>query len=695
MKKLAEAVLLTIMTAALVCAGAVSVSADMPIYKILDSGPCGDGLTWEYYGYKGLYGELRITGEGDMTLYPEGDYPWSRYRTDLERLIIYPGVTSIPDCAFRDGFFEGDLIVPEGVVSVGDNAFRACQRFDGVLSLPGSLVTIGDYAFAWCNHLSGGLTIPEKTAGIGEYAFISCSGLSGDLTVPGSVRSIGAHAFEYCSGFDGKLTISEGVVSIGERAFWQCTKLNGEAVFPGSVENIGDNAFSGCVGLTSALFEGNAPSSVGKTIFGSRGGAFAVYCYEDCAYSFTSDPNYSAENETWYGYRLVILKRKAPALFTGPCGSSLSWTLYGDGELEISGSGDMWDYGFEESAPWAEHCSDVKTLKLDDGVTKIGDYAFDGLMNYYGFKGSLTIPDTVTAIGERAFSFCDGFDSLSLGKGVESVGAYAFYECTGFTGSLVIPDSVSYIGNDAFLDCSSFSGAVTIPCGAALGDENPFAGMTGVTAFETAAGCTGYTAAEGMLLSADGRTLISCPAGKAGQVSIPDGVESIGNMAFGGCAGLTGILIVPDSAVSIGDYAFADCTGLTSVFFEGAVPAVGEYPPFIGCGETMTIRCLSENAAGFMSGENYDPAGGTWCGYKLEISEKPPVKTGDVDGDGKACTPLDAMRLARYLAGWSGYDVDFEASDLDGDGAVTVRDAVILARNIAGWPDYLILPYNK
>ena len=77
-----------------------------------------------------------------------------------------------------------------------------------------------------------------------------------------------------------------------------------------------------------------------------------------------------------------------------------------------------------------------------------------------------------------------------------------------------------------------------------------------------------------------------------------------------------------------------------------------------------------------------------WNGYQIKY-----IMIADVDADGTPGTPLDAMVLARWLAGWEGYYIDDAASDLDGDGAVTLRDAVILARHIAGWTGYETLPY--
>ena len=145
-------------------------------------------------------------------------------------------------------------------------------------------------------------------------------------------------------------------------------------------------------------------------------------------------------------------------------------------------------------------------------------------------SGAITIPATlggkpVTSIGERAFLLCNCLASVT------------------------IPDGVTSIGEAAF-DCCS-----------------------GLMSFAVDEGNAKYKAVNGLLLSKDGTTLV---AGVNGDVTIPDGVTSIGEYAFSGCSDLASVTI-PDGVTSIGEYAFASCYGLASVTIPDGVTSIANY----------------------------------------------------------------------------------------------------------------------
>ncbi|MBR3503596.1 MAG: leucine-rich repeat protein, partial [Clostridia bacterium] len=158
---------------------------------------------------------------------------------------------------------------------------------------------------------------------------------------------------------------------------------------------------------------------------------------------------------------------------------------------------------------------------------------------------SVTIPDSVTSIGDSAFGYCTGLTSVTIPDGVTSIGNNAFQGCTGLT-SVTIPDGVTSIGNYAFQ------------------------------------GCTGLT-----------------------SVTIPDSVTSIGGGAFSGCTGLTSITI-PDSVISIGHDAFFGCYNLRKVVIPHGVPTFGANV-FFYTAPTITIYCYKESAADFWAYEKGYP----------------------------------------------------------------------------------------
>ena len=168
-------------------------------------------------------------------------------------------------------------------------------------------------------------------------------------------------------------------------------------------------------------------------------------------------------------------------------------------------------------AAWAY---DFYTGGIYYNITSRGDKTVAVAYGREDYSGNVTIPETVThngteyrvtAIGERAFSYCRGLTSVTIPNSVTSIGYEAFYNCSCLT-SVTIPESVTAIGDEAFSRCT---------------------GLTSVT--------------------------------------IPNSVTTIGELAFFGCSGLTSVTI-PESVTSIGNGAFRGCTGLTSITIPNSLP---------------------------------------------------------------------------------------------------------------------------
>ena len=145
----------------------------------------------------------------------------------------------------------GELVIPEGVTSIGKSAFCGCSKLTSI-TIPDSVTIIGEEAFAYCTGLTS-ITIPNSVTSIEAWAFSGCKGLT-SIIIPDSVTSIGESAFYGCKGLT-SITIPNSVTSIKYKAFQNCTGLTSITI-PESVSNIGYNTFSGCEKLKTIKFKG-------------------------------------------------------------------------------------------------------------------------------------------------------------------------------------------------------------------------------------------------------------------------------------------------------------------------------------------------------------------------------------------------------------------------------------------------------
>ena len=169
-------------------------------------------------------------------------------------------ITRIPAQAFKKSKIQGDLVIPNSVTTIDDEAFYSCPDLNGSLTLPNSLKTIGNSAFWYCYSLKGDLIIPNSVTTIGDEAFYMCSGFKGNLTLPNSVTTIGIFVFYKCSGFTGNLTIPNSVTTIGRSAFYKCSGFTNLKLSE-NLTTISDEAFNGCKNLSGELI---IPASVKK-----------------------------------------------------------------------------------------------------------------------------------------------------------------------------------------------------------------------------------------------------------------------------------------------------------------------------------------------------------------------------------------------------------------------------------------------
>ena len=226
---------------------------------IIDSGPCGDSLTWTF----GENGILTISGIGPMDDYDCTDEskvpPWHILRRVISSIMMEHGVSSVGNDAFSDCPLLTSVNIPGSVTSIGDNAFYGCDKLTGV-TIPNGVTSIGEWAFYWCVGLTN-IVIPSSVKSIGDCAFYQCYSLA-NVTIRNGVTSIGDFAFSECSLTS--IAIPESVTSCGSGAFsW--VPLTSVTLGSG-MESIGEGLFSFCVTLASVTIP-NSIRSIGECAF--------------------------------------------------------------------------------------------------------------------------------------------------------------------------------------------------------------------------------------------------------------------------------------------------------------------------------------------------------------------------------------------------------------------------------------------
>ena len=378
------------------------------------------------------------------------------------------------------------------------------------------VTAIGDRALEGSERMMR-IVLPDTITSIGNSAFSGCLYLE-DLTIPDGVTFIGGGAFRDCSSLE-SITIPDGVTSIGEGTFSGCSGLTSITI-PDSVTSFGREAFYGCIGLTSIVI----PDGVTSTGYSA---------FQDC--------------------------------------SNLTSIVIPDSVTSIDGN-----------AFWG--CSSLTSITLPDSVTSISACAFLGCSSLT----SIVIPSGVTGVDYATFSGCSSLTSVALPDGFTKIGEQAFSGCSGLT-SIVIPDSVISIASRAFEGCSSLT-SIVIPDSVTSIGGGAFGGCSSLTSITVNEGNPVYHSGGNCLIETESKTLI---AGCGASVIPSDGsVTSIDRSAFSGCSSLTNITI-PDGVISIGGSAFGDgafsfCSSLTSIVIPDSVTFIGEMA-FYGCGSLTTV----------------------------------------------------------------------------------------------------------
>ena len=457
------------------------------------------------------------------------------------------------------------------------------------------------------------VTILGGVTAVGNYSFYGMDALR-VAEIDGSVQKIGVEAFSGCGTLK-TLYLNDGLLSIRQGAFQNCGLTS--VTIPATATTVEQQAFKGCDSLSEAHFSGDAPSSFGDDVFAGCASDFTVY-YPVGASGWTTPE--------WNGYPAYV-EGSAKPKEDGDCGGDVTWTLYDDGTLVISGTGAMEDYvsdstnSYTSSSPFYGMRAQIKSVVVEDGVTHVGNYAFylcseitsvktAGSVKSIGssaFGGSkwedpmklskvtlsegletigsnaftdcyeltsVTIPDSVTSIDYGAFYQCHSLIEVKFGKGLKEIGGLAFMYCESLQ-EIVIPDSVTTLGYWAFSYCTGVTKLI-IGKGVTNMEEEVFSNMSSLSSVTI----------PGNIKTLPSHTFYNCR--RLSEVTFEEGLETIGYSAFYYCSSLESVQL-PASIKRLENWAFAGCSNLSYVYFQSSAPSVDPEYLFYNCDSDFKI----------------------------------------------------------------------------------------------------------
>ncbi|MBR5433137.1 MAG: leucine-rich repeat protein, partial [Bacteroidales bacterium] len=554
--------------------------------------------------------------------------------TDITSCQIHPNCKYINDYAFEGCDNLTEIPISNTITYIGKYVFHGCTGLTSI-TIPGSVTAIGDCAFDGCSALAS-LTLNSGVTTIGSCAFRGCSSLT-TVTVPRSVISIGSTAFGGCSAlesitlpfvgraalavddysqyhypfgcifgttsYEGGTATEQDVytsqsdhydltyyipsslktvtidaadndVAILEGAFYNCTKLT--SVSLNQVTSIEARAFWNCTSLTTITI----PQSVTSIARGVFDGCMALETmtlpfpgtqkYTPAMVETEISENPDGDNYGFY-FKSIFVQRYSYSYYSSLRTVNITNCEY----LPYNTFSD---------------CNKITSITLPDNLTTIGEKAFYNCTNLT----STTIPSNVTTVGENAYQYCNSIASIITESTADLSAANLRFSKDGFnyrvlnkstveltgssntTGTVTIPATVTCgntftvisIASKAFWNFTDVS-SVSVPETVSTIGDNAFYHVPLLQYSGTAEGSP-WGAEIRIIIDGDfayydaEKTQLVAYFGTGGDVVVPNTVTEIYSTTFKNCVGLTSVTI-PSSVTSINGSAFSGCTNLTKV----------------------------------------------------------------------------------------------------------------------------------
>lgn len=463
---------------------------------------------------------LDILSEGEYTIKVKAlgdgetfqDSAWSdtiRFTRETESQLTFTAIND--DTAYEVtgiGKASGDIVIPDyyrekPVVSIGVSAFSNKSTITGI-TMGDNITSIGSRAFYNCTYLTFA-EIGKNVESIGSYAFQSCRSLE-KIVLPDTVTTIEEYTFSYCRSLT-DVTFGKNITEIGASAFSNCDLLE-SIVIPDTVVSVGASAFSNC-------------TNAGEILIGNGVTSISDYAFDSCSSASTIQINSSVTSIGSYSFRRCTSVESFD-LSSDKLTSIGAFAFYGDTALANVVLGDniiyIGGYAFYDTAIWSQ------AQQNDESLVYVGEWLV-------GYTGSANMSEI-----------------LSIDSGTVGISAYALASCSAIE-SAVIPDQVKYVNEYAFYQCENLQyvtiGMSVIEIGEAAFFGCPYLGSVVFRSVGDLVSIGKYA------FAAESET----PNTRLSQITLPEGLETIGRYAFRYCSALKEVSI-PDSVMFIGAYAF-------------------------------------------------------------------------------------------------------------------------------------------
>lgn len=405
--------------------------------------------------------------------------------TGLQKVTFAEGATTIPNHIFNkcDFITNAHFNIPSTVTTIGDSAFRGLTKLDS-FAFPANLEKIGQNSFDGCTGLTS-IQLPESLTALSSYSFNNCSGLT-EVTIPKNVTTIdtdlyNASPFTACKNLT-KVVFQDGMVNIPKFTLKGASSVK-EIIIPDSVTSIGAGAFKQLGQLKNVTLPKNL-TTIGQ------------WAFDGC--SSLSSITFPETLTTLGSYSFNACNRLT--------------------EVTLPKNFTKVDDDLYHGSPFTA-CENLTKVVFEEGIVNIPDFTLHSASSVK----EITIPDSVTTIGARAFGKLGQLENITLPKNLTQIEEGAFSECSSLS-AIALPETVTTLGGNSFNACNRLT-EVTLPKSFTKLKRDIY----GTSPFAACKNLTKVTFQEGAVTVPD---FILNNVASVKEVVIPSSVTSIGDNAF-------------------------------------------------------------------------------------------------------------------------------------------------------------------